>query len=125
MYGFIDCKKPIIAMVNGGAVGAGATLLPFCDLVLASDKAFFLTPFAALGIVPEFCSSITFPQIMGLSMANNMLLFGHRLSADEALNCGLVSKLFASKVFTEECQKLVEAYANLPLEVFKYWYHTG
>lgn len=38
MYGFIDCKKPIIAMVNGGAVGAGTTLLSFCDLVLASDK---------------------------------------------------------------------------------------
>lgn len=66
MYGVIDCKKPVIAMVNGGAIGAGATILPHCDLVLASDKAFFYTPFPLLGIVPEFCSSYTFPKLMGL-----------------------------------------------------------
>lgn len=67
MYGFIDCKKPIIAMVNGGAIGVGATLLPFCDQVFASEKAFFYSPFPVIGIVPEFCSSYLYPKIMGLA----------------------------------------------------------
>lgn len=65
MYGIIDCKKPIIALVNGAAIGIGATILPYCDLVIATDKAYFYTPFPLIGMVPEFASSYTFPKVMG------------------------------------------------------------
>ncbi|CAL8125617.1 unnamed protein product [Orchesella dallaii] len=116
MFGFIECRKPIIALVNGPGIGAGATLLPFCDQVLASDKAFFATPFPAIGIVPEFCSSYLFPKIMGYSKANDMLLFCHRLTAKEAQECGFVTRVFPSESFEESCQKLVDGYAQLPLE---------
>lgn len=67
MYGMIDCKKPIIALVNGGAIGIGTTMLPHCDLVIAAENAYFYTPFPLIGIVPEFCSSYALPKIMGLA----------------------------------------------------------
>ncbi|ODM96736.1 Enoyl-CoA delta isomerase 2, mitochondrial [Orchesella cincta] len=116
MFGFIDCRKPIIALVNGPAIGAGATMLPFCDQVLASDKAFFSTPFPAIGIVPEFCPSYLFPKIMGYSKANNMLLFCHKLTAKEAQECGFVTRVFPSESFAESCKKLIDAYVQLPTE---------
>jgi len=116
MFGFIECRKPIIALVNGPGIGAGATLIPFCDQVLASDKAFFATPFPLIGIVPEFCSSYLFPKIMGYAKANDMLLFCHRLTAKEAQECGFVTRVFPSETFVESCQKLVDEYAKLPVE---------
>ncbi|ODM96738.1 Enoyl-CoA delta isomerase 2, mitochondrial [Orchesella cincta] len=67
VLGLIECKKPIIALVNGPAIGAGATVVPYCDQTFASDKVYFSTPFTAIGVVPEFCSSYLFPKIMGYS----------------------------------------------------------
>ncbi|CAL8125615.1 unnamed protein product [Orchesella dallaii] len=116
LKGLLECTKPIIALVNGPAIGVGATMLPFCDQVLASDKAFFATPFTAIGIVPEVCSSYLFPKIMGYSKANDVLLFGHRLTAEEAQTCGFITKVFPSDVFADSCQKLIHEYSQLPLE---------
>ena len=61
----IDFPKPIIAAVNGPAVGMGVTTLPLCDVVYASSDSTFVTPFSRIGLVPEACSSYTFPVIMG------------------------------------------------------------
>jgi len=57
--------KPIIAAVNGPAIGFGVTALPLTDVVYAADNSTFLTPFSRIGIVPEACSSYTFPKLMG------------------------------------------------------------
>jgi peroxisomal 3,2-trans-enoyl-CoA isomerase len=65
--------------------------------VYASDKATFMTPFAKLALVPEFCSSVLFPEIMGPLMANRMLLGNATISANEALSCGLVTKIVSPK----------------------------
>ena len=65
MNAFIDVQKPLIALVNGPAVGITVTTLPFFNLVLASEKATFNAPFATIGQCAEGCSTFTFPMLMG------------------------------------------------------------
>lgn len=67
MNTFIQFKKPIIAAVNGPAVGLGASILPLCDVIWATEKAWFQTPYAIFGQTPDACSSVTFPLIMGVA----------------------------------------------------------
>ena len=90
---FIKIPKPMIAVVNGPAVGITVTTLPLFDVVVCSDTATFHCPFSALAQSPEGCSSYTFPRIMGYSKANSMLLFNHKMTAKEALDTGLVSEI--------------------------------
>lgn len=99
---FIQFKKPIIAAVNGPAVGLGASILPLCDVIWATEKAWFQTPYATFGQTPDACSSVTFPHIMGVASANEMLLSGRKLTAQEACNKGLVSQVLWPGTFTQE-----------------------
>ncbi|XP_071959519.1 chromodomain Y-like protein 2 [Antedon mediterranea] len=98
----INFPKIIVAAVNGSATGLGSAILPLCDIVYASDKAVFSTPYGSLAQVPEGCSSVTFPACMGTAMANEMLIGGRKLTALEAYACGLVSHVFWPSSFMQE-----------------------
>ncbi|XP_033104319.1 enoyl-CoA delta isomerase 2, mitochondrial-like isoform X2 [Anneissia japonica] len=111
---FIDFPKPLIGLVNGPAVGVSVTTLGLFDVVYCTDKATFVTPFSALGQSPEGCSSYVFPKIMGSAKANEVLLFGRKLTAKEAFDRGLVTDVFPDDKFQEETQKRVDGYAKLP-----------
>uniref|UniRef100_A0A147BHW6 Putative enoyl-coa delta isomerase 2 mitochondrial-like protein n=1 Tax=Ixodes ricinus TaxID=34613 RepID=A0A147BHW6_IXORI len=111
---FINFPKPAIALVNGPSVGVSCTILGLFDLVYASDKAFFQTPFTRLGLFPEGCSSYTFPRIMGVARACEVLMMNKQLSAKEAEECGFVSKCFPDASFQEETQKKIQEMAKLP-----------
>ncbi|KAM5298887.1 enoyl-CoA delta isomerase 2 [Ctenodactylus gundi] len=111
---FIDFPKPLVAVVNGPAVGISVTLLGLFDAVYASDKATFHTPFSNLGQSPEGCSSYTFPKIMGPAKANEMLIFGKKLTAGEACAQGLVTEIFPDSTFQKEVWTRLKAYAKLP-----------
>ncbi|KAI1277992.1 Enoyl-CoA delta isomerase 2 [Halotydeus destructor] len=97
----IDLKKPLVAAVNGPAVGLFVTTLPLCDVVWATEDATFQTPFSATALTPEGLSTRTFPAVLGPSLANEMLLFNRKLTADEALKAGFVSSLFQREDFLE------------------------
>uniref|UniRef100_A0A673AQR5 Chromodomain protein, Y-like n=1 Tax=Sphaeramia orbicularis TaxID=375764 RepID=A0A673AQR5_9TELE len=99
---FIQFRKPIVAAVNGPALGLGAALLPLCDVVWANEKAWFQTPYTAYGQTPDACASFTFPRIMGLASANELLLSGRKLTAQEACSKGLVSQVLWPGTFTQE-----------------------
>jgi len=97
MYAMLDCNKPMIASVDGPAIGIGATMLFHCDLIYASSAARFQTPFTDLGVCPEFASSETFPAVLGSHKAAQMLLLGEPLSAEDAVTFGLVNQLVESE----------------------------
>jgi peroxisomal 3,2-trans-enoyl-CoA isomerase len=96
---FIDFPKPLIGAINGPAFGIMVTTLPLCDLIIASEKATFVTPFGSTAQSPEGCSSHTFPAIMGTSRANQMLMFNHKMTAMEAEAVGFVGKVVPDSEF--------------------------
>lgn len=109
---FIHFKKPIVAAINGPALGLGASILPLCDVVWASERAWFQTPCAALHLTPSGCSSYTFPQILGVALANEMLFCGRKLTAQEACSRGLVSQVFWPTTFNQEVMLRVKEMAS-------------
>ncbi|XP_068216229.1 enoyl-CoA delta isomerase 2-like isoform X2 [Palaemon carinicauda] len=111
---FIDFPKPLVAVINGAAVGAGVTLLPMYDAVFATQRAIFFTPFSSLGIVAEGCSTYTFPMVMGHSKATELLLFDKKVSAAEACKLGLVTEVYPDATFQEEVWPRVRAMTKLP-----------
>ena len=88
-----DVRVPLIAAVNGLAVGFGVTVLPWCDFVFASDAARFRVPFVSLGVTTEAASSVTLPEVMGAQEAAHFVLTGDWLSAADAAATGLVWKV--------------------------------
>ncbi|XP_068414475.1 chromodomain Y-like protein isoform X1 [Eschrichtius robustus] len=109
---FIQFKKPIIVAVNGPAIGLGASILPLCDVVWANEKAWFQTPYTTFGQSPDGCSTVMFPKIMGGASANEMLLSGRKLTAQEACSKGLVSQVFWPGTFTQEVMVRIKELAS-------------
>ncbi|XP_057556316.1 enoyl-CoA delta isomerase 2 [Hippopotamus amphibius kiboko] len=116
---FIDFPKPLVAVINGPAVGISVTILGLFDIVYATDRATFHTPFSNLGQSPEGCSSYTFPKIMGPSKATEMLIFGKKLTAQEARAQGLVTEVFPDSTFQKEVWARLKAYSKLPPNAVK------
>ncbi len=85
-----DLEKPLVAAVDGLAVGIGTTVLFHCDLAYATPRSIFRTPFLDLGLVPEAGSSLLAPQTMGYQRAFALLVLGDALSAEQAREAGLV-----------------------------------
>jgi len=100
VHGFIGglplVKKPMIAAVDGLAVGIGTTLMFHCDLVYATPEASFRTPFVDLGVVPEAGSSLLGPRLMGYARAFQLLVLGEPLSAEGAREAGLVNAVVSA-----------------------------
>lgn len=100
------CPKPLIAAVNGPAIGVGVTLLLHCDLIVISATATFSTPFVQLALVPEAASSLLLPATVGMAVANDMFLANRVLDADEAIRFGLASRVFAFNDLLTETGKI-------------------
>jgi enoyl-CoA hydratase/carnithine racemase len=93
----IECSVPVIACVQGPAVGVGVTMLMLCDAVYSSSAATFWTPFARSGLAPEFASALLFPAAIGNTAASEMILCSKKMSADDAAACRLVGAVFPAK----------------------------
>jgi peroxisomal 3,2-trans-enoyl-CoA isomerase len=111
---FLDARVPVVAAVNGPAVGIAATILPLADLVYAAHTATFHTPFTALGLSPEACSSVTFPRAMGAAAANEVLLLGRKLTAEEAEARGLVTRVVEASELRGVARRAAADLAALP-----------
>jgi len=104
---FLDFPKPLFVAVNGPAIGAAVTSAFLSDGIIASEKATFLTPFKALGVVPEGCSSYTYPKAFGESVARE-LLEGRKITAKEALELGYCKYVVPTNQVLEKAQQVAE-----------------
>ncbi|MFZ3360210.1 MAG: crotonase/enoyl-CoA hydratase family protein [Xanthobacteraceae bacterium] len=107
-------QKPLVAAVNGIAVGIGTTMLLHCDHVVAATDARFSTPFTKLGLIPEAASSLLAPMRMGHARAFALLVMGRGLSADEAKAAGIVNTVVDAAAVEEVACTAAREIAALP-----------
>jgi len=112
----IEHSKILIALVNGPAIGIAVTMLSLFDLVLASDKAYFITPFTQLGLAVEGTSSYSFLQNFGRLNASRLLLFSEKVNAQEAKQIGLISHVYPHETFKQSCQQHLDRLKSLAPE---------
>ncbi|MEZ4322566.1 MAG: enoyl-CoA hydratase/isomerase family protein [Myxococcota bacterium] len=111
--GFIDFPKPILAAVNGPAIGAAVTTATLCDALLASERATFSTPFARLGVPAEGCSSVQFARFMGEPNAQRMLgAEGWIPTGTEAAAVGLATAVVPHDQLLAEAQRIAEGWVE-------------
>ena len=106
--------KPLVAAVNGAAVGIGTTLLLHCDLVYAGDNARFRLPFTSLGVVPEFASSYLLPLIAGYQRAAELLLLGETFGPEKAFEAGFVTRVVPAAETLDIARKAAAQLVALP-----------
>jgi enoyl-CoA hydratase/carnithine racemase len=108
---FIDYPKPLIAAVNGHAIGATVTTATLCDAILAAPNATFSTPFAKVGLPAEGCSSVLFPRLLGHATAERILgAEGWKPTAEEALNIGLIEEVVPGEQLLNRAQELASSW---------------
>ena len=114
LYALARCETPLVAAVQGNAVGVGTTMLMHCDHVVVASDARFATPFVGLGLVPEAASSLIAPRLMGQARAFSLLVMGRPMSADEAKAAGLINTVVAPEAVEAEATKAAREIASLP-----------
>lgn len=107
--------KPLVAAVNGLAVGLGVTLLGYCDLVVISEDARFRVPFVSLGVAPEAGSSFTLPETMGRQRASHFLFTAGWLDATGAVESGLAWKAVPAGMLLDEALGVAAQIASMPV----------
>ena len=114
MRALIDFDKPVVAAVTGAAIGIGTTMLLHCDFVYVSDEARLAMPFVALGLVPEFASSLLVPQLMGHRRAAEKLLLGDPFTPEQAVDCGIASAVPPAGEVVNHARRIAERFNSLP-----------
>jgi enoyl-CoA hydratase/carnithine racemase len=115
----VDASKPVLAAVDGPAVGIGTTMLLHCDYVVASDKTRFHMPFVQLGLCAEGASSLLLPRMAGMALASELLLFGEPFDAATALRAGIINKVVPAASLQEVATERATTLASRPAEAVR------
>jgi 2-(1,2-epoxy-1,2-dihydrophenyl)acetyl-CoA isomerase len=118
ILGLRRLPKPVVAAVNGPAVGIGCSLALACDLVLVSERAYFLLAFVNIGLVPDGGSSLLVPERVGLARAAEMAMLGERIGAQRAVDWGLANRVVAEADFEAEVDALAARLAAGPTAAY-------
>ena len=109
-----EVPKPVLASVKGPAVGIGCSLALCCDLIIASESAYFLLAFVNIGLVPDGGSSLFMPSRVGIARATELAMLGERLPAPKALDWGLINRVVPDERLEEETAALAARLAAGP-----------
>jgi 2-(1,2-epoxy-1,2-dihydrophenyl)acetyl-CoA isomerase len=113
-----NLPKPVIAAVNGPAVGGGANLALFCDFVIASEKAFFSEIFAQIGLIPDAGGHWILPRLVGYRKAIELIFSAEKIDARRALELGLINKVVPHEDLMKESLSLAKRLAKGPTRAF-------
>ena len=121
-----DLPMPIVTAVNGPAAGVGMSFAFMGDLILAARSAFFLQAFRRIGLIPDGGATFILPRMIGFSRAMELSLLGERLSAEKALEWGMINRVYEDDELMSAALKLAEALAAGPTEALRlirqaYW----
>jgi 2-(1,2-epoxy-1,2-dihydrophenyl)acetyl-CoA isomerase len=114
MHAIRELPKPVLAVVNGPAVGIGCSLALCCDLILAAESAYFLLAFVNIGLVPDGGSSLFVPTRVGMARATELSMLGERLPAAQALEWGLINRVHPDEELGAQAQALAARLAAGP-----------
>jgi enoyl-CoA hydratase/carnithine racemase len=114
-----ECELPMIAAINGHAVGLGLDLACLCDMRISADSAKFASSFIKMGIVPGDGGAWILPRAVGLAKASEMIFTGEFLDAQEALACGLVSRVVSAEVLMDEARTLADKVVQNPAKALR------
>ena len=109
-----NLQKPVVAAVNGVAAGAGANIALACDVVVASEAASFIQAFSKIGLIPDSGGTFSLPRLVGFQRASALMMLGDKVSAADALQMGMLYKIFPVDTFVEESKKIVNKLAAMP-----------
>jgi enoyl-CoA hydratase/carnithine racemase len=115
MHALNDFEKPLVAAVQGAAIGGGTTMLAHCDFVYAGASAKFQLPFVNLGLVPEFGSSYLFPLRFGYDRAAELILLGRPFDASRAADLGLVTQVVPDQTLLTTATDTARTLAGKPV----------
>lgn len=109
-----NSKKPVVSLVNGPAVGAGAMLALICDICLATESSYFSQAFVNIGLIPDTGGTFWLPKLLGRQQANYLAFTGKKLSAVEAKQMGLIADVFENENFLVNAMGVLEQISNQP-----------
>lgn len=112
--GIRSMPKPVVAAVQGAAAGIGLSLALACDLVVAAESAYFLLAFVNIGLVPDGGSSLLVPSRIGFTRAAELAMLGERLPSGQALDWGLINRVWADEDLLPQAEQLVRRLSNGP-----------
>ena len=116
--GLRELPKPVVAAVNGPAVGIGCSLALACDLIVARESAYFLLAFVNIGLVPDGGSSLLLPERIGLARTTEMAMLGERIGARQALEWGLINRVTADDELDAVVDELAARLAAGPTRAY-------
>lgn len=112
-----DLSIPLVTAVNGVAVGIAASIALMGDMVIASEKSFFLLAFGQIGLVPDGNASYILPRLIGRARTMELMLLGDRLGAQQALDWGMINRIVAAEALQDEAMAFAERLACGPASI--------
>ena len=120
IFSLLDCEKPIVAKVNGHAVGLGATLALFCDIIFAANDAKFSDPHIRVGLVAGDGGAVIWPQLIGYARAKEYLMTGNSLVGTEAMKIGLINHAVTGDQLEEKTAEFVSRLGASPRQAVRW-----
>lgn len=113
-------NKPVLAVVNGVAAGAGANIALCCDIVIASENASFIQAFSKIGLIPDSGGTYFLPRLIGFQNASALMMLGDKIAAREAKEMGMIYQTYPQTMLLLEAEKLSNRLALMPTKALAY-----